>query len=80
MDSITLDGLNQAARGDDMYRAMYSLMWFGLLRPREATLTADHPVYDVSRHPSMEDVRFMDGEVERFVGDGGGYQGECIFV
>ena len=54
-----------------MFKALYTLQWFGLLRPGEATLTSRYPTYDVSRHPSVEDVVFMEGESTREVGDGG---------
>ena len=46
-----------------MWEAMYTLAWFGLLRPGEFT-TPKAGAYDPSKHPSCGNIRFYAGAIE----------------
>ena len=45
-----------------LQEAMLSLMWAGLLRPGEVTTTPSYPAFDVTRHPTREEVSFFDAQ------------------
>ena len=41
------------------HEALVSMMWAGLLRPREAVTTPPYPRYDITCHPSRQEVSFF---------------------
>ena len=62
-----------------MFKAMFTLAWFGLLRPGEFT-TPSVDGFDVTVHPSLANVFFYDKDEQRIYPRSGGVPAYMVFV